>query len=64
MALEALHQILASAWTLWAVLIFAVIVRWAWRPANRRRFDPARLELGPLEADYAAIMTTLDRSFA
>jgi cytochrome c oxidase cbb3-type subunit 4 len=39
MALEALHQILASAWTLWAVLIFAVIVRWAWRPANRRRFE-------------------------
>jgi cytochrome c oxidase cbb3-type subunit 4 len=39
MALEALHQILASAWTLWAVLIFAIIVRWAWRPANRRRFE-------------------------
>lgn len=39
MALEALHQILASAWTIWAVLIFAVIVRWAWRPANRRRFE-------------------------
>jgi len=34
------------------------------RMANRRRFDPARLELGPLEADYAAIMTALDRSFA
>lgn len=39
MALEGLHQILASAWTLWAVLIFAGIVRWAWRPANRRRFE-------------------------
>ena len=39
MPLEALHQILASAWTLWAVLIFAGIVRWAWRPANRRRFE-------------------------
>jgi cytochrome c oxidase cbb3-type subunit 4 len=39
MALEALHQILASAWTIWAVLIFAGIVRWAWRPANRRRFE-------------------------
>ena len=39
MALEALHQILASAWTIWAVLIFAGIVRWAWRPANRRLFE-------------------------
>ena len=39
MALEALHQILASAWTIWAVMIFAGIVRWAWRPANRRRFE-------------------------
>ena len=39
MALEALHQILASAWTIWAVLIFAGIMRWAWRPANRRRFE-------------------------
>jgi cytochrome c oxidase cbb3-type subunit 4 len=39
MALEALHQVLASAWTIWAVLIFAGIVRWAWRPANRRRFE-------------------------
>ena len=39
MALEALHEILASAWTIWAVLIFAGIVRWAWRPANRRRFE-------------------------
>ncbi|MBI2737437.1 MAG: cbb3-type cytochrome c oxidase subunit 3 [Rhodospirillales bacterium] len=39
MTLEALHQILASAWTIWAVLIFAGIVRWAWRPANRRRFE-------------------------
>jgi cytochrome c oxidase cbb3-type subunit 4 len=39
MALETLHEILASAWTLWAVLIFAGIARWAWRPANRRRFE-------------------------
>ena len=39
MALEALHQILASAWTLWAVLIFAGIAFWAWRPANRKRFE-------------------------
>jgi cytochrome c oxidase cbb3-type subunit 4 len=39
MALEALHQILASAWTLWAVLIFDGIARWALRPANRRRFE-------------------------
>ncbi len=39
MTLQAVNEILASAWTVWAVLVFAGIVRWAWRPANRRRFE-------------------------
>ncbi|WP_422002704.1 cbb3-type cytochrome oxidase subunit 3 [Reyranella sp.] len=39
MSLESLHEILGSAWTVWAVLVFAGIVRWALRPANRERFE-------------------------
>ncbi len=39
MTLQAVNEILASAWTVWAVLVFAGIVRWALRPANRRRFE-------------------------
>ncbi len=34
------------------------------RMANRRRFDPARLDLAPLEADYDLIMTALTTRFA
>ncbi len=34
------------------------------RMANRRRFDPGKLDLAPLEADYAAIMTALTTRFA
>jgi hypothetical protein len=34
------------------------------RMANRKRFDPAKLDLAPLEADYAAIMTALTTRFA
>jgi cytochrome c oxidase cbb3-type subunit 4 len=37
--MEMLHEILASIWTVWAVLVFGLIVRWAWRPANRSRFE-------------------------
>ena len=39
MTLQALGELLASAWTVWAVLLFGGIMRWAWRPANRRRFE-------------------------
>jgi cytochrome c oxidase cbb3-type subunit IV len=39
MNLESVGEVLASAWTVWAVLVFAVIMRWAWRPANRKRFE-------------------------
>lgn len=39
MDLLVLGEILASIWTVWAVLVFSGIVRWAWRPANRGRFE-------------------------
>jgi cytochrome c oxidase cbb3-type subunit 4 len=39
MTLQTFGEFLASAWTVWAVLVFSGIVRWAWRPANRRRFE-------------------------
>jgi cytochrome c oxidase cbb3-type subunit 4 len=46
MNLEAVNEILTSIWTVWAVLIFAVIVFWAWRPKNRKRFEKdARIPL-------------------
>jgi cytochrome c oxidase cbb3-type subunit 4 len=44
--MESLHQVLASLWTVWAVLLFAGILGWALRPANRARFDrDARIPL-------------------
>jgi cytochrome c oxidase cbb3-type subunit 4 len=39
MTLESLHEFLASFWTVWAVIIFLVIVFWALRPRNRKRFE-------------------------
>lgn len=46
MNLEAVNEILTSIWTVWAVLIFAVIIFWAWRPKNRKRFEKdARIPL-------------------
>lgn len=46
MNLEAVNAILTSVWTVWAVLIFAGIFFWAWRPANRKRFEKdARIPL-------------------
>ena len=46
MAIETLGELLATAWTVWAVLLFAGIFRWAYRPANRRRFESdARIPL-------------------
>lgn len=39
--MEALHQLLASIWTVWAIVLFAGIVRWAVRPRNRARFERA-----------------------
>ena len=46
MGFESLNEILASIWTVWAVLLFGGIVTWAWRPANRTRFErDARIPL-------------------
>jgi cytochrome c oxidase cbb3-type subunit 4 len=46
MNLESVGELVASAWTVWAVLLFAGILRWAWRPANRKRFEQdARIPL-------------------
>ncbi|MBN9512755.1 cbb3-type cytochrome c oxidase subunit 3 [Reyranella sp.] len=46
MTLEALGELLTSIWTIWAILVFAGIAFWAWRPKNRRRFEKdARIPL-------------------
>ena len=46
MGLETVGEVLTSIWTVWAVLVFAGIVFWAWRPTNRKRFDrDARIPL-------------------
>ena len=46
MSFNSPHEVLASIWTVWAVLVFAGIVGWAWRPANRERFqNTARIPL-------------------
>lgn len=39
MTMLALGELLGSVWTVWAVVVFAGIVRWAYRPSNRGRFD-------------------------
>jgi cytochrome c oxidase cbb3-type subunit 4 len=39
MSVETLGEILATGWTVWAVLLFGGIFRWAYRPANRSRFE-------------------------
>ncbi|WP_020694277.1 cbb3-type cytochrome oxidase subunit 3 [Reyranella massiliensis] len=39
MTLEALGELLTSIWTIWAIVVFAGIAFWAWRPKNRRRFE-------------------------
>lgn len=39
MNVETVNELLTSIWTVWAVLIFAGIAFWAWRPANRKRFE-------------------------
>ena len=37
--LASVGETLATLWTLWAVGLFGSIAWWAWRPANRRRFE-------------------------
>jgi cytochrome c oxidase cbb3-type subunit 4 len=46
MTIDSAGEILASAWNVWAALVFSGIAFWAWRPANRRRFEQdARIPL-------------------
>jgi cytochrome c oxidase cbb3-type subunit 4 len=46
MDITTLHGLLATLWTVWAVLICSGIAFWALRPANRKRFeDDARIPL-------------------
>ena len=37
--LASLGETLATVWTVWAVMLFAGIGLWAWRPRNRARFE-------------------------
>lgn len=39
MSFNSPYEVLTSIWTVWAVLLFLGIVLWAWRPANRKRFE-------------------------
>lgn len=39
MDLHSLGEFLGSLWTVWALLVFAGIAFWAWRPRNKRRFE-------------------------
>ena len=46
MTLTNLGSVLATIWTVWAVLICAGLAFWALRPANRKRFEEdARIPL-------------------
>ncbi|MEI6200370.1 MAG: cbb3-type cytochrome c oxidase subunit 3 [Enhydrobacter sp.] len=46
MELITLHSLLATLWTVWAVIICLGIAFWALRPANRSRFESdARIPL-------------------
>jgi len=45
-AIASLGELLSTLWTVWAVALFGGIALWAWRPANRRRFEnDARIPL-------------------
>jgi cytochrome c oxidase cbb3-type subunit IV len=37
--IAAFGELLSTLWTVWAVGLFVGIAYWAWRPANRRRFE-------------------------
>lgn len=44
--LASLGELLSTIWTVWAIAVFAGIAFWAWRPANRVRFeDDAQIPL-------------------
>ena len=37
--MQTMMGFLHSLWVVWAVVLFAAIVLWAFRPKNRRRFE-------------------------
>lgn len=39
MTLQSLGEFLGSLWTVWALIVFAGIAFWAWRPRNKKRFE-------------------------
>jgi len=44
--IASIGELLSTIWTVWAVALFGGIAFWAWRPANRRRFESdARIPL-------------------
>jgi cytochrome c oxidase cbb3-type subunit 4 len=44
--LASIGELLTTIWTVWAMGIFGLIAFWAWRPANRSRFEnDARIPL-------------------
>ncbi len=44
--LASIGELLATIWTVWAVMLFTGIGAWAWRPRNRVRFErDARIPL-------------------
>lgn len=44
--LASIGELLSTIWTVWALGIFGLIAFWAWRPANRGRFEnDARIPL-------------------
>lgn len=46
MNLESIGELLASLWTVWALLVFTGILGWALWPGNRKRFErDARIPL-------------------
>ena len=50
MSIDTLGEALTSIWTVWAVMLFAGLLFWVLRPANRQRFEQdARI---PLNDEY------------
>lgn len=41
MELQQLYELARSLWVVWLIILFGVVVWWAYRPKNRRRFEDA-----------------------
>ena len=37
--MEELYPLARQLWVIWLILVFVLIVWWAFRPRNRRRFE-------------------------